>query len=133
VGVPDYARVLLACIRLVNSCAALLVPGFLARQIGVDPDANPGVLYVFRMFGIRTVLIGVELLMQTGERREEALRRAVVIHACDTVAATLAVVGGNFPKQGRPIIWISALNTLLAIIANRSWRAADAYRATIFS
>ena len=42
------------------------------------------------MFGIRTVLIGAELLMQTGDRRAEALRRAILIHASDTLAALLA-------------------------------------------
>jgi hypothetical protein len=118
VGVQDYARVLLACIRLLNGGAALLVPGFLARQIGVDPDANPGITYVFRMFGIRTVLIGAELLVQTGDRRTEAVRRAVVIHASDTLAAYLATLSGQFPKKGKTIVWISAMNTALAIIAN---------------
>jgi hypothetical protein len=115
----DVARILLALIRLANGSAALLVPGFLARQVGVDPDANPGVVYVFRMFGVRTVLIGVELLTQTGERRTEALRRAVIIHASDTLAAFLASLNGNFPKNGRVIVVISALNTVLAIIASR--------------
>jgi hypothetical protein len=118
VAIADYARVLLACIRLLNGSLALLAPGFLARQIGVDPDVNPGVLYVFRMFGIRTVLIGAELLAPTGERRSEALRRAVVIHASDTLAAFLATRSGQFPKSGRTIVGISALNTLLAVLAN---------------
>jgi hypothetical protein len=119
VALRDYARVLLAGIRLLNGSLALLVPGFLARQIGVDPDANPGILYVFRMFGIRTVLIGAELLLQTGDRRAEAVRRSVVIHAADTLAAFLATLSGNFPKKSRTIVWISALNTLLAVLANR--------------
>jgi hypothetical protein len=119
VAIQDYARVLLACIRLLNGGAALLVPGFLARQIGIDPDTYPGITYVFRMFGIRTVLIGAELLMQTGERRAEAVRRAVLIHASDTLAAFLATSNGQFPKSGRAILWISALNTALAIVANR--------------
>jgi hypothetical protein len=119
VPVQEIARVLLACIRLLNGGAALLVPGFLARQIGVDANANPGVVYVFRMFGIRTVLIGAELLLQTGERRSEAVRRAILIHASDTLAAFLATRSRQFPKQGRTIVFISALNTALAIIANR--------------
>ena len=110
---------LLASIRLLNGGAALLVPGFLARQIGVDPDANPGVVYVFRMFGIRTVLIGIELLVETGERRADAVRRGILIHASDTLAAYLATLSGNFPKQGRAIVVISAINTLLAIVASR--------------
>jgi hypothetical protein len=70
----DYARILLACIHLLNGGAALLVPGFLARQIGIDPQTNPGVLYVFRMFGIRTVLVGVDLLVQTGGPKPSARR-----------------------------------------------------------
>lgn len=115
----NLARVLLALIRLVNGFAALLVPGMLARRLGVDPDANPAMLYVFRMFGIRTVLIGLELLVQTGERRSEALRRAILIHASDTAAAWLATTSSAFPKNGRAIVWISAVNTALAIIANR--------------
>src|SRR6185295_15819579 len=114
----DLARILLALIRLTNGSLALLVPGFLARQVGVDPDANPGVLYVFRMFGIRTVLIGADLL-RSGDRREEALSRAVVVHASDTLAALLASMSGNFPKNGRIIVAISAVNTLLAFIASR--------------
>jgi len=115
----EPARILLACIRLAMGLLALLVPGFLAQRIGVDPQTNPGVLYVWRMFGIRTVLVGAELLMQSGDRRAEALRRAVGIHASDTLAAVLAARSANFPRQGRVIVWISALNTVLAIIANR--------------
>jgi hypothetical protein len=115
----DYARIALACIRLFNGGTALLAPGFLARQIGVDPDANPGVLYVFRMFGVRTVFIGADLLLKTGERRRDALREAMVIHASDTLAAFLAARSGRIPRGGRVIVGISALNTVLAIIANR--------------
>ncbi|HEY1295763.1 MAG TPA: hypothetical protein VGJ60_22025 [Chloroflexota bacterium] len=118
----EIARVLLACIRLLNGGLAVLVPGFLARQIGVDPDANPGIVYVFRMFGVRTVLIGAELLVQTGERRSEALHRAVLIHASDTLAAFLATQSSQYPKKRHTIVWISALNTVLAIIANRPVR-----------
>jgi hypothetical protein len=118
-GLRDYARILLAIIRLTNGLLALLAPSFLARQVGIDPDATPGALYVFRMFGIRTVLLGVELFTQTGEGRVEALRRAILIHASDTVAAFLATLSGNFPKRGRLIVYISAANTALAVIASR--------------
>jgi hypothetical protein len=114
----DYARIALACIRLFNGLAALFVPGTLARQLGLDPEANPAALYVFRMFGIRTVLIGLELLVDD-ERRAYALRKAPLIHASDTIAAFLASRNKQFPKQGRVIVWISAVNTLLAVLANR--------------
>ena len=115
----DLARVLLALIRLVNGLLALAVPQMLARNIGIDPSENPAVLYVFRMFGIRTVLIGLDLLAP-GERRAQALHVAPLIHASDTLAAFLASLNGRFPK---PTAWvvvgISAFNTLLALIARR--------------
>ena len=118
-SLSDKARIALASTRLLNGGMALLVPGFLAKQVGVDPDVNPGITYVFRMFGIRTVLIGADLLTQDGERRREALNRAALIHASDTLAAFLAALSGQFPKKGRVIVAISAMNTLLAVLANR--------------
>src|ERR1051326_1394571 len=119
VAIADLARVLLAVVRLVNGAAALAVPGVVARHIGVDPDTNPGALYVLRMFGIRTVLIGIELLAKRGEPRAAAVRQGLLIHASDTLAAYVASLSGNFPRQSRYIVWISAFNTALAIIANR--------------
>jgi len=81
------------------------------------------VLYALRMFGIRTVLIGVDLLVQTGERRAESLRRAIVIHASDTVAAGLAARSGRLPgRTGLLITLISLANTLLAVYANAGER-----------
>jgi hypothetical protein len=115
----DLARVLLASIRLFNGLAALLAPGSLLGRLGVDTEANPAALYMARMFGIRTVVIGYDLLVQTGERRKAALKQAVVIHASDTVAAWLAYQTGRLPRpMGRVIVAISAFNTALAVYAN---------------
>jgi hypothetical protein len=116
----DVARVLLGCIRLFNGLAALLAPRLLLQRLGIDTDANPAAPYVTRMFGIRTVLIGLDLFVQTGERRAEVLRQAVVIHASDTLAAYLAARSERFPKpMGQVIVVISAVNTALAVYASR--------------
>ena len=61
--VRTVARILLASIRLFNGTIALLAPAALARRLGANPDANPAVLYALRLFGIRTVVIGAELLL----------------------------------------------------------------------
>jgi hypothetical protein len=114
----DYARVLLALIRLFNGGVALVAPQMLAGRLGVDAQANPGILYVFRMFGIRTVLIAADLLVRGEQRREEAVRDAPLIHASDTVAAALAWRSGRLPAgAGATITTISAINTALALYA----------------
>src|SRR5215204_1190480 len=81
----DLARIALAAIRLFNGTAALVAPDELARRLGVDPEQHPGVLYFVRLFG-------AELLVRRGERRDEALRLAILIHASDTVAAAMAAL-----------------------------------------
>jgi hypothetical protein len=122
----DYARIALAGTRLFNGALALVAPSILVRNLGVDPKTSPALLYVFRMFGIRTVLIAFDLL-RAGPRREMALRAAPVIHASDTIAATLAALGGLGGVKKRPavtIVAISAVNTALAVLARPKERSA---------
>jgi hypothetical protein len=113
----DLARIALGCIRMLNGGVALIAPQLLARNIGIDPDTTPGALYVFRMFGIRTVLVAADLLFPS-PRRADALQLAPLIHASDTGAAAIAWFSGRLPgKSGLLITLISSVNTLLALWA----------------
>ena len=112
----DYARMALAGTRLFNGAVALVAPSLLVRRLGVDPKTSPALLYVFRMFGIRTVLLGLDLLRE-GSAREKALRAAPLIHASDTTAALLAGLGGLNKRSAIAIVVISAVNTILALLA----------------
>ena len=76
-------------------------------------------MYVFRMFGIRTVLIGAELLIQTGDRRAEATRAGRADPRLGHAGGFHRHAQRSIPENGRIIVRISAVNTLLAIIANR--------------
>ena len=114
----DYARITLAGIRLFNGVAALFVPATLARQLGVDPAANPAALYALRLFGVRTLLIGAKLLLRDGGVRAHSLRVAPAIHALDATAALIAGERGQLPQRAATtaaIIW--TVNTVLAVIA----------------
>lgn len=114
------ARQALAIIRIVNGTLALLAPRFLLRRLGTDADRDPSGIYPFRMFGIRTVLIGADLLVLTGEEQRRASRLAVLIHATDTANAASCLVKGDLPrKAGVVATLISAVNTALAVVAAR--------------
>ena len=114
----DYARITLAGIRLFNGVAALFVPATLARQLGVDPAANPAALYALRLFGVRTVLIGAQLLLRDDEVRAHSLRVAPAIHALDASAALIAGERGQLPRRAATTAAIiSTVNTVLAILA----------------
>jgi hypothetical protein len=113
-----YARYALAGIRLVNGAAALLAPALLLRRLGVDPQANPAAFYALRMFGIRTVVIGAELLLLDGEELDRALRTGVLIHASDVLAAASAGATRRLPPRSAAVATlISTVNVGLAVAA----------------
>ncbi|HEX2173908.1 MAG TPA: hypothetical protein VHL09_15855 [Dehalococcoidia bacterium] len=119
----DGARVLLAGIRLINGLLGLVAPGLIARRFGSAPKENPAAIYALRLFGIRTILIAIDLLHRDGRTRAHAVRVAPLIHASDTMAAILARRSGRLPGQtGAAIVLISALNTLLAVVMQRPTR-----------
>jgi hypothetical protein len=123
-GVVRGARIALAAIRIFNGGTALLAPGVFAARTGVRASMDGPVLYPWRMFGIRTVLIGSDLLTRNTEVRRHALRMAVVVHASDTAAAFAALRSGQVPrKTAVPAVAISSLNTVLAVVARRGLRS----------
>src|SRR3712207_5891925 len=117
-GVHEYARITLSAIRLFNGIAALFAPAALLRRLGVDPEANRAALYALRMFGVRTVLIGAQLLLRNGGLRAHSLRVAPVIHVLDAAAAMIAGAQGQLPRRAATTAaLISTINTLLAVVA----------------
>jgi hypothetical protein len=111
-----HAAQVLGVIRLVNGGAALLTPRLMARVLGVNPDEHPQMIYFMRMFGIRTVLLGVQLLATEGEDLDRAMQVGIIIHASDTLAAGAAAATHGLPKRtALNGMLISGLNTVLAL------------------
>jgi hypothetical protein len=114
----DVARYALAGIRLFNGTLALLAPTALARRLGVRPEAAPATAYALRMFGIRTVVIGAELLLLDGDDLDRSLRNGVVIHASDALSAATAGLAGQLPAgPAATATAISGVNLALALVA----------------
>jgi hypothetical protein len=110
----DHARLALATIRLVNGTLALLAPNTLLRRLGADPDVNKVAIYPMRMFGIRTIVLGTQLLIDP--LSPEADRFGVLIHASDTATAITAGVRRQLPPRVAVVTaGISLINTALAV------------------
>jgi hypothetical protein len=122
----DQARIALGVVRLTMGGSALLAPKVMARRFGVDAEANPAALYILRLFGVRTVLLGADLLFMSEDRRRQALQVAVFIHAADALAAVIAGVRGHLPRRAAlTAAVISTANTGLAIIARSQRHGRD--------
>ena len=110
-------RTILGVVRLVNGTGALLAPKFMAKRFGVDAEANPSVIYIMRLFGVRTIILGLEfLILKDDDKIRDAVRAGVLIHASDTTAAIIAGATGQVPKKAAVMgTAISAVNTALAV------------------
>jgi hypothetical protein len=115
----EYAWKALATIRLVNGVLALFAPRWLAARLGVRAESQAAAVYPLRMFGIRTILIGADLILEP-EARQRSLQQAVLIHACDATAALTAAAFGELPVRSALMAGsISSINTALAVFAAR--------------
>jgi hypothetical protein len=113
------ARFALGGVRIIAGTTGLLAPAMIISRFGdSNPTANPAAIYGLRLFGIRTVLIGADLIRLRGRDLDRALWAAPIIHASDT--ATVLGLQRNkqlSPERARPLALISGLNTVLAVTA----------------
>jgi len=86
------------------------------RRLQIDPVTQPAMRYPLRMFGVRTVLIGADLLRKAGPDRRHAELLAPIVHGTDTVSAFLALRRGDLPQHaGTVATAISAANLVLSL------------------
>jgi len=110
---PRYA---LAGIRLVNGTLGLVAPRLLIQRIDPGSLPNPAAVYAFRLFGVRTILLGAELLTSRGEQQQRAVRQGVLIHASDTATSALLGIRGLVPpRTALLLVLVSGVNTALAL------------------
>lgn len=116
----DVARVALAAIRIFNGGTALFKPERLDERLGLERSAD----YPWRMFGVRTVLMGLDLLSSDPEVRRHAVRASLLIHGSDTVSAAKAGFTRVLsPRAAVTATAISSVNVALALLAAReAWR-----------
>ena len=114
----DFARVALGLVRLINGGLALVAPTLLLRQLKVDPQVEAAAKYPFRLFGIRTVLIAADLLLNRGQARADAVRVAPIIHVSDTISAAIGGIRGELPRRAAIMATlISTVNVALSLAA----------------
>lgn len=113
----QYARYLLALVRVVNGGVGLFAPQLFIRRFEPGREPSAAAIYAFRLFGIRTILIGLDLL---GDRSDvqRTVRQGVLIHASDLVTvATLGLQRKVSTSTATTTALISAVNVILAVSA----------------
>lgn len=96
-------------LRASIGAGAWLAPRLAGKLFGLDPDANPQLPYVGRLFGVRDVALAAGLQMSSGQSRRVWLQLGIVCDAADTVAGLLAGRNGTLSKSATVLVTAPAL------------------------
>jgi hypothetical protein len=106
----------LAGVRIVNGTLGLVAPALLIRRLDPDHEPSPAAVYAFRLFGIRTLLLGIDLLVRPEAEVRHALRQGVVIHGSDVATVVLLGLRHKIPLRTAVLTaLISGTNVALAL------------------
>jgi hypothetical protein len=91
---PRQARAALIALRMSFGAGCLVAPRLVVRLFGLDPDRQPAVVYVARLFGARDVLMAWELA-NTEDGDDTPVPRHMAVDSSDVTAAIVAAVRGD--------------------------------------
>ena len=107
----------LAAIRILMGTLGLVAPATLIKRMEPDGTQSPAAVYAFRLFGIRTILLGLDLLVRPDDEVQRELRQGVVIHASDVATVVMLGVRHKIPHRTAVLTTlISGTNLALAIV-----------------
>jgi hypothetical protein len=105
-------------VRLVEGVLALAAPRLLLGRLVTDPEQDPSGSYPFRLFGVRSVPIGADRLILTGDRAGPESKVAVAIQATDTAKPATRLLTGHLPWRAGSVASLAcAVHSLLGQIA----------------
>ncbi len=91
---------------------SLLAPRLAAKMLLLDPELNPQLLAVTRMFGSREIAVGGLTLAASGAAREQLVQVGVAIDGADVLTGLVAAVSGAVPKKAGLLIAAVALGAV---------------------
>ena len=85
--------------RIAVGTLSLLAPRLAAKAFLLDPDANPQVPFVTRLFGPREIALGALTLVASGAARRQLVQVGVAVDASDVFTGLAGAVSGAVPKK----------------------------------
>ena len=99
----------LAGIRAGIGVLTWLAPRLAARLFGIDPDANPQLPYVARLFAIRDLALAAGLQSSSGNALRLWVRIGMACDAADAAAGVLAGRRGELSTLSTALVTAPAL------------------------
>jgi hypothetical protein len=94
--------------RIAVGTSTWLTPNLAGRLFGLDPEGNPQLPYVGRLFGARDVALGAGALRSTRKQREAWMTAGLACDVADVAAGVLAGVRGQLPVSAAALVSATA-------------------------
>jgi hypothetical protein len=104
----DKAVNAIAIGRIVVGASAWLTPNLAGRMFGLDPDGNPQLPYVGRLFGARDVALGAGALRSSRKQKDAWLTAGLACDLADCAAGALAGARGQLPPAAAALVTATA-------------------------
>jgi hypothetical protein len=104
----DTAVNAIAISRIAVGTGAWLTPNLSGRLFGLDPEGNPQLPYVGRLFGARDVAIGAGTLRSPRKTRDAWLTAGLGCDVADVAAGVLAGARGQLPLSAAALVSATA-------------------------
>jgi hypothetical protein len=94
--------------RIAVGSGAWLAPNLSGRLFGLDPEGNPQLPYVGRLFGARDVALGAGALRSSRKSKDAWLTAGLACDAADVAAGVLAGARGQLPPAAAALVSATA-------------------------
>ncbi len=104
----------LALGRIAIGLGSFASPGFAMKGFRLDPQANPQLSYMSRMFGSREIALGALTLATTGKAQRNLVLAGLVVDAADAAAGQLAAREGTVSQPTGVFLTAGAVGAVAA-------------------
>jgi hypothetical protein len=94
--------------RMAVGAGAWLTPNLSGRLFGLDPDGNPQLPYVGRLFGARDVVLGAGALRSPRKQKDMWVTAGLACDVADVAAGALAGARGQLPPAAAALVTATA-------------------------
>jgi hypothetical protein len=110
----DKAKDAVAIGRIVVGATAYLTPNLSGRLFGLDPEGNPQLPYVGRLFGARDVVLGAGVLRSSKKQKDAWATAGLACDVADVGAGALAGMRGQLPPAAAALVTATAAGFAVA-------------------
>jgi hypothetical protein len=100
--------------RIAVGSGAWLTPNLAGRLFGLDPEGNPQLPYVGRLFGARDVALGAGVLRSARKHKSAWVTAGVACDAADVAAGIVAGARGQLPAPAAALVTATAATFAVA-------------------